>query len=130
MVTGLPPSLSGFSHSIVAKSFPTTRSSGAPGDDGTAVIARAQLRYCGVFAFYFTVFITINLKDKLTEVILCNDSFRLQWHTLAILVDTSDTELVFTVLEKSCDFTCQALALCMHYHPVESVGVPPLNNIV
>lgn len=32
----LPPSFSGFSHSIVAKSFPTAMISGAPGGDGIA----------------------------------------------------------------------------------------------
>lgn len=32
----LPPSFSGFSQSIVAKSFPTAIISGVPGGDGTA----------------------------------------------------------------------------------------------
>jgi len=46
-VTSLPPSLSGFSHSIVAKSFPTARISGAPGGDGTAAIVNkgAKLKF-------------------------------------------------------------------------------------
>lgn len=35
-MTSLPPSVSGFSHSIVAKSFPTAIISGPPGVDGTA----------------------------------------------------------------------------------------------
>lgn len=35
-MTSLPPSFSGLSHSIVAKSFPIAIISGVPGGDGTA----------------------------------------------------------------------------------------------
>lgn len=66
----------------------------------------------------------------LTEHVSGDDRTRLQWNAGSILVDTSHAEEVLSVLEQSGDLTGVFLALSFHDHPVESVGVASLNNVM